>query len=183
MRSVYSVALAVLLLGGWVSEAVSDTTLSGKTVEFRSGTIIEGVTVTVKDARNQRKLGEVKSDPSGRYEVEISGDHEFFDINYDPPKNSAWDPAGRSSLTRVGPIFDLDTAGLTNKRSGGRDEAEQRQHARNTRGYVAAGGNASAAIATVKAAHSRFGPGYEGFARSMGVMAAFQRAKLPFPNR
>ena len=183
MKSVYSLALAVLMLGAWVSEGVSDTTLSGTTVEFRTGKKIQGVAVTVKDAKDQRRLGETESDGSGRYEVEIRGDYEFFDITYDPPKNSDWDPAGRSGLTRVGPIFDLDTAGLTNKKSGRRDEAEQRRHAQNTRGYVAAGGSAKAAIATVTAAFSRFGPGYEGFARNMGVVAAFGRARLPFPGR
>ena len=179
MKQLHPFAFTILL-GLWMSEAACDTTLSGHTVEFRSGQEIEGVTVVVKDANSNQELDSTTSDHLGYYQIEVDGNVEFFNVTYDPP-DSDWDPAGRTYLVRVGPIFDLDTAGLTNKQSGQRDSVEQRQHARNTSGYVNAGGNADTAAATVREAISRFGDEYYGIAHHMGVDEAFGRAGIPFP--
>ena len=172
-------ALAFLTLA--VSAGVCDTNFSGTTVEYRSGRQLSGILVTIKDASNDRDLGSDTTDSAGEYEINIGRDPEYVNVTYDPPDGSDMDPAGRSNLARVGPDFELDTAGLTNKRSRRRDRAEQEQVAKNTRGYVNAGGDSDKATAAVRDAVDRFGDRYHVIAQRWGLRRAFERRRMPFP--
>ena len=176
---IYAIVTLCLVMGA--SEGICDTTFSGRTVEFRTGQEISGVDVKIKDVDDGRVLGSDTSNSSGKYDIKIDGDPRRFSVTYYPPNGSKWERAGRSYVLRVGPKIELDTAGLTNKDSGRKDRAEQEQHARNTTGYVNAGGDAAFAAAAAREALKRFGNDYMKVADRMGLLRAFQRMSITFP--
>ena len=182
MNILHATAIMTLVLAIWTSKGISDTIFSGRTVEFRAGKEIDGVKVRIKNAKDGNKLGSGTTNSSGYYKILIKQDPERINVTYDPPKNSKWEPAGRSRVLRVGPKFELDTAGLTNKESGRRDSAEREQHARNTAGYTRAGGDEKVASESVREAIERFGKdAYLRDAKRVGLLRAFLDAGIKLP--
>jgi hypothetical protein len=161
--------------------AVADTIFIGTVVEYRSDNKLKDVKVIVKNASNGSELGNDVTNADGKYMIISQSDPDRFNITYDYPDTAKYDPAGRYGLYRATTEMGLDTIGLTNKKSGKKDRAEMEQHARNTAGYVRAGGDAAKAKQAVRDAYKRF-DGYISTALQFGVEQAFAKREIPFPD-
>lgn len=187
MKPMPRAAIAVFSLLVFASQGRSDTSFSGQVVEFRTTTGVQNVAVTIKTGEQSdghdanEELGRDTTASSGRYIILFDEEPKSVEITYEPDDTDTWDRSARPHVIRVGPEIELDTIGLTNKRTGDTDEATQEQHARNTTNYAAAGGDKSVVKAEVRDAVARFGSGYLDVAARVGMVQVFQDAGIPFP--
>lgn len=162
----------------------SETVFRGTVVEFNTNNKLEKITVTVTRTDNNQNLAAPKlTDRDGAYEVTIESSPTKFNIKYDPPDTTKYDPAGRYQLLRVTSEMELDTIGLTNKQSGKKDTAEMEQNARNIHGYIMAGGSIDTAKKAFSDARNRFRPIlYDPVADKFGIAETLAK-KTPFGKK
>ncbi len=154
--------LAVLTIFLQSVAAHAETAVSGRVVVFREDKSLGEVTVRARKVDGDRgELAATKTDSSGRYSFKLQDNVEEFGVTYDPPNSNDYDPAGRTHIIRVGRQIELDTIGLTKKKGGTGDNAEQATQARNVAGYARAGGDQANARAAVNDALKRYGASYE----------------------
>jgi len=165
---------------------LSETTIEGIVVEFRTDIKLPGVVVTVMDVSNNDIFHQVSTESDGTYTLNFQSSPEQFNIKYDPPDLKKYDPAGRFNLIRVTSKMELDTIGLTNKspdqKTGQvkKDTIAMEQNARNLAGYILAGGNLTNAKKVFADARNRFGlRAYDPFVTKFGIAQAFQKRGKP----
>jgi len=158
--------------------ARAETEVSGRVVEYNTNSGLSNITVKIRATPQGAPDATTTTNSDGNYSLRISSDPARYFVTYDVPSGSDHDPAGRDNIVRMGPRVALDTVGLTNKRSTDRSAATA--HAYNTRGYVAAGGDANTAAVAVRDAFSRFGSEYRAIGQQLGLGSVLQSRGIPF---